>query len=159
MSLDGSVAIVTGGTRGVGRGVGRELARQGARGFITGRSAPDHEHLDERITGIRCDHRVDTQVEAAFNLILRETSDRHPGEQRVGWLRAYGRGWQFHVAEAILGPAPLALGRNVQCRRSRDILLPLLAKTEADRKKLLLRDGFASLVFDARQYSAEVAQQ
>jgi len=70
MSLDSSVAIVTGGTR----GVGRELARQGARVFITGRSAPDHERLDERITGIRCDHRVDTQVEAAFNLILRETS-------------------------------------------------------------------------------------
>src|SRR5262250_424540 len=74
MSLDGSVAIVTGGTRGVGRGVGRELARQGARVFITGRSAPDHERLDERITGIRCDHRVDTQVEAAFRLILRETN-------------------------------------------------------------------------------------
>jgi dehydrogenase/reductase SDR family member 1 len=72
MNLDSSVAIVTGGTRGVGRGVGRELARQGARVFITGRSAPDHEHLEERITGIRCDHRVDVQVEAAFNRILRE---------------------------------------------------------------------------------------
>lgn len=72
MSLDGSVAIVTGGTRGVGRGVGCELARQGARVFITGRSAPDQEHLDERITGIRCDHSVDTQVEAAFRRILSE---------------------------------------------------------------------------------------
>ena len=74
MSLEGSVAIVTGGTKGVGRGVARELARQGARVFITGRSAPDHERLDERITGIRCDHRVDTQVQAAFNSILREAS-------------------------------------------------------------------------------------
>ena len=74
MSLDGRVAIVTGGTRGVGGGIGRELARQGADVFITGRSAPDHQHLDARIIGIRCDHRVDTQVEAAFNLILRETS-------------------------------------------------------------------------------------
>lgn len=74
MSLDGSVAIVTGGTRGVGGGVGRELARQGARVSITGRSAADQERVDERITGIRCDHRVDTQVQAAFNLILRETS-------------------------------------------------------------------------------------
>jgi NAD(P)-dependent dehydrogenase (short-subunit alcohol dehydrogenase family) len=27
------------------------------------------------ITGIRCDHRIDAQVEAAFNLILYETSD------------------------------------------------------------------------------------
>lgn len=74
MSLEGSFAIVTGGTKGVGRGVARELARQGARVFITGRSAPDHEHLEERITGIRCDHRVDTQVQAAFNSILREAS-------------------------------------------------------------------------------------
>ena len=33
-----------------------------------------------------------------------------------------------------------------------------LAKTEADRRKLLLRDGFASLVYDAQQYSA-IAQR
>src|SRR5215471_6075257 len=75
MNLDSSVAIVTGGTRGVGRGVAREFARRGARVFITGRSAPDHENVEQQITGIRCDHRIDTQVEAAFNLILRETSD------------------------------------------------------------------------------------
>jgi hypothetical protein len=37
----------------------------------------------------------------------------------------------------------------------RDILLPLLAKTEADRRKLLLCDGFASLVYDAQQYTQE----
>jgi len=35
----------------------------------------------------------------------------------------------------------------------RDTLLPLLAKTEADRRKLLLRDGFASLIYDAKQHS------
>jgi hypothetical protein len=28
----------------------------------------------------------------------------------------------------------------------RDVLLPLIAKTENDRKRLILRDGFASLV-------------
>lgn len=72
MSLDGRVAIVTGGTKGVGRGIATELARHGARVFITGRSAPDYELLDERITGIRCDHRFDEQVDAAFNRIVRE---------------------------------------------------------------------------------------
>jgi dehydrogenase/reductase SDR family protein 1 len=72
MSLAGKVAVVTGATKGVGRGIGRELARHGARVFGTGRSAPDHERLDEQITGIRCDHRLDAQVEAAFNLIVRE---------------------------------------------------------------------------------------
>jgi dehydrogenase/reductase SDR family member 1 len=72
MSLDGKVAVVTGATKGIGRGVGRELAQQGARVFITGRSAPDHERLDERITAVRCDHRVDAQVDAAFERIVGE---------------------------------------------------------------------------------------
>src|SRR5260370_30559590 len=72
MSLEGRVAVVTGATKGVGRGIGRELAQHGARVFVTGRSAPDHERLDKQVTGVPCDHRVDTQVEAAFNLIVRE---------------------------------------------------------------------------------------
>lgn len=71
-NLLGRVAVVTGGTKGVGRGVGRELAQHGARVFVTGRSVPEHERLAEPITGIRCDHRVDAQVEAAFNLIIRQ---------------------------------------------------------------------------------------
>ena len=74
MNLEGKVALVTGATKGVGRGVGRELARNGARVFITGRSAPCHERLDEQITAVRCDHRIDTQVEAAFSLIVREAN-------------------------------------------------------------------------------------
>ena len=41
----------------------------------------------------------------------------------------------------------------------RDVLLPLLAKTEAERKKLLLRDGFASLVYDAARYGEEAIEQ
>lgn len=74
MNLDGRVAVVTGATKGVGRGIGLGLARDGARVFVTGRSAPDLERSDERITGIRCDHRLDIQVEAAFNLIVREAN-------------------------------------------------------------------------------------
>ena len=72
MSLEGKVAVVTGATRGVGRGVGRELARSGAQVFVTGRSAPDYERLDERTMGIRCDHRQADEVEAAFARISRE---------------------------------------------------------------------------------------
>ena len=37
----------------------------------------------------------------------------------------------------------------------RDVLLPFLAKTEADRKRLLLRDGFESLVITANKYRDE----
>src|SRR5262249_762683 len=72
MDINRRIAVVTGATRGVGRGIARELARQGARVFITGRSV-GHEALEERITGIRCDHRDDAQVEAAFDQIARET--------------------------------------------------------------------------------------
>jgi NAD(P)-dependent dehydrogenase (short-subunit alcohol dehydrogenase family) len=73
MNLDGKVAVVTGATKGVGRGIGRELAQHGARVFVTGRSAQDHECLDEQTTGIRCDHRVDAHVATAFEHILKES--------------------------------------------------------------------------------------
>jgi len=73
MSLHGKVAVVTGATKGVGRGVARELAQNGARVFATGRSAVQSERLYDRITGIRCDHRVDDEVEEAFKYILQET--------------------------------------------------------------------------------------
>jgi len=67
--LDGTVAVVTGATRGVGRGVASELARAGARVFVTGRSA-ETQPLDSGITGIRCDHRNDGETIAAFERIL-----------------------------------------------------------------------------------------
>jgi dehydrogenase/reductase SDR family protein 1 len=72
-TLEGSVAVVTGGTFGVGRGIASALADYGARVFVTGRSAPDDAPIDERITGIRCDHRLDAEVTAAFGRVARET--------------------------------------------------------------------------------------
>jgi len=72
MALDGKVGVVTGATRGVGRGVATELARQGARVFITGRSALAYESVDDQTTLIRCDHRQDDEVDAAFERIDRE---------------------------------------------------------------------------------------
>ncbi len=70
------------------------------------------------------------------------------------------RGWSLEkppsVAEILdLARALKVLGFGQVTPGMRDILLPLLAKTEADRKKLLLRDGFASLIYDAQQYTAE----
>ena len=70
------------------------------------------------------------------------------------------RGWSLEkppsVSEILdLAEALKILGHEQVTSDMRDILLPLLAKTEADRRKLLLRDGFASLVYDAQQYTAE----
>src|SRR5262245_10082844 len=70
MSLADRTAVVTGATKGVGRGVALELARHGARVFVTGRSSPADMPAHERITAIRCDHRVDAEVDAAFASIL-----------------------------------------------------------------------------------------
>jgi NAD(P)-dependent dehydrogenase (short-subunit alcohol dehydrogenase family) len=72
MRLDERTAVVTGATRGVGRGVGRELAAHGARVFITGRSTPEPDAGDARTIYVRCDHRDDKDVEAAFAQILHD---------------------------------------------------------------------------------------
>ncbi|HEV8394043.1 MAG TPA: SDR family NAD(P)-dependent oxidoreductase [Vicinamibacterales bacterium] len=67
------VAVVTGGTKGVGRGVALALAEWGARVFVTGRSADEGAPRSGSITAIRCDHRDDAQVDAAFVRVLNDT--------------------------------------------------------------------------------------
>jgi dehydrogenase/reductase SDR family member 1 len=71
-TLEGTVAVVTGGTLGVGRGIALALARGGARVFVTGRSVHDEAVLDEHIIGLRCDHRVDAEVTAAFGRVVQD---------------------------------------------------------------------------------------
>jgi hypothetical protein len=58
------------------------------------------------------------------------------------------------VSEILdLANALQLLGVNRVTAEMRDTLLPLLAKTEPDRRKLMLRDGFASLIYDAQHYT------
>ncbi len=72
------------------------------------------------------------------------------------------RGWSLEKAPSISEMLDLAralqdLGIDEVTPEMRDRLLPLLAKTEADRRKLLLRDGFASLIYDAKQHGASAS--
>jgi dehydrogenase/reductase SDR family protein 1 len=71
--LDGKVAMVTGGTFGVGRGIATALAGSGGRVFLTGRSVNASEAPTDGITRIRCDHRIDADVAAAFERVAQET--------------------------------------------------------------------------------------
>jgi len=70
--LQGKVAVVTGGSRGVGKGIASELSRQGATVFVTGRSEAELRRIDGAV-GIVCDHRDDAQVAAAFERVARES--------------------------------------------------------------------------------------
>ena len=71
-TLEGRIAVVTGATAGVGRGIASELAHAGAQVFVTGRSVQDGKRDEPRITQIRCDHRNDEQVAAAFARVAQE---------------------------------------------------------------------------------------
>jgi len=71
-TLAGKIAVVTGGTTGVGHGVASELAHCGARVFVTGRSIQDGDGDGSQVTGIRCDHREDDQVAAAFERVAQD---------------------------------------------------------------------------------------
>jgi hypothetical protein len=75
------------------------------------------------------------------------------------------RGWSLGKTSprfrrfSISRKALKLLGSEKVTPEIRDILLWLLAKTDADRRKLLLQDGFPSLIFDAQKYSAEALRR
>ena len=71
------------------------------------------------------------------------------------------RGWNMEkppsIAEILdLAQALEILGVDEISHAQRDLLLPLLAKTEADRKRLRLRAGFEGLVTDSKRYRDEL---
>lgn len=61
------------------------------------------------------------------------------------------------IAEMLdLAQALEILGSEEISHEQRDLLLPLLAKTDADRKRLMLRAGFEGLVADSKRYRDEL---
>jgi hypothetical protein len=61
------------------------------------------------------------------------------------------------IAEMLdLAQALEILGSEEISHEQRDLLLPLLAKTDGDRKRLMLRAGFEGLVADSKRYRDEL---
>ena len=88
-SLTGTVAVVTGASRGLGKGIALGLGEAGATVYVTGRStssskgelsgtidetADDVTRLGGQGIAVRCDHRVDSEVEAVFARVREEQS-------------------------------------------------------------------------------------
>jgi MoxR-like ATPase len=88
------------------------------------------------------------------------TGGEIPHGQIAGLARAL-RGWSLEKPPSIAEMLDVAKALHIfsieQIRpEHRELLLPLLAKTEADRQRLLLRDGFATLIADSLQYQSEL---
>ena len=118
--------------------------------------------LRRRSFYLRVEHPT-AEREAQIVALRTPDSSREFHAGMAGLAKAL-RGWSMEkppsVSEILdLAQALKVLGTEQITAEMRDILLPLLAKTEADRRKLLLRDGFASLIFDAQQYSAEALRR
>ena len=118
--------------------------------------------LRRRSFYLRIEHP--TAEREAEIVALRTPDSTHEFHAGLAGLAKALRGWSMEkppsVSEILdLAQALKVLGTEQITPEMRDLLLPLLAKTEADRRKLLLRDGFASLIFDARQYSAEALRR
>jgi len=118
--------------------------------------------LRRRSFYLRIDHPT-PQREASI-LKLRTPNQSAEFHRGMAGLAKALRGWSLEKPPSIsemldLAQALEVLGEEQITPEMRDVLLPLLAKTEADRRKLLLRDGFASLVYDAATYSEEAIEQ
>jgi 3-oxoacyl-[acyl-carrier protein] reductase len=77
--LEGKVALITGGSKGIGFAVAEALLSQGARVMITGRNAADlaraQAHLGPRALSVSADARLPEEVERA----VQATVDGHGG--------------------------------------------------------------------------------
>jgi len=94
-------------------------------------------------------------------LAIRSSSESLRLRGQLAGLAHALRGWNMEKPPSIAEMLDLAqaleiLGVEEISHEQRDLLLPLLAKTEADRKRLMLRAGFEGLVADSKRYRDEL---
>ena len=97
-------------------------------------------------------------VEREVEILTTRSANQEAGllGQMAGLAHAL-RGWNMEKPPSIAEMLDLAraleiLGVQEIRPDQRDVLLPLLAKTEADRGRLLLREGFEGLIVDSKMY-------
>jgi MoxR-like ATPase len=94
-------------------------------------------------------------------LALRGKGLNEPLQAQIVGLAHALRGWVMEKPTSIAEMLDLAraleiLGVEEIKPDQRDILLPFLAKTEADRRKLTLKGGFDGLIIDSKRYRDQV---
>ncbi len=101
-------------------------------------------------------------VEREVEIFTAKAANQEPGllGQMAGLAHAL-RGWNMEkppsIAEMLdLGEALRILDVKEILPEQRDLLLPLLAKTEGDRGRLLLREGFEGLIADSKVYQEKL---
>ena len=95
-------------------------------------------------------------------LAIRSTSQDPALRGQLAGLANALRGWRMEKPPSIAEMLDLARALEILDVREilpeqRDVLLPLLAKTENDRKRLLMRLGFEGLVQDSKRYRDDLA--
>jgi MoxR-like ATPase len=101
-------------------------------------------------------------VEREVEIFTAKAANQEPGllGQMAGLAHAL-RGWNMEKPPSIAEMLDLAealgiLGVKEILPEQRDLLLPLLAKTEGDRGRLLLREGFEGLIADSKVYQEKL---
>jgi len=97
---------------------------------------------------------VEREVEI---LAARSAAQQMPLLGQMAGLAHALRGWNMEKPPSIAEMLDLAHALDILevkeiVPEQRDVLLPLLAKTEGDRGRLLLREGFEGLVMDSKIY-------
>jgi MoxR-like ATPase len=112
--------------------------------------------LRRRSLYIRLEHPT-VEREKEILTVRSTTKDPRLRGQLAGLAHAL-RAWSMEKPPSIAELLDLARALEIMSVSEirpdmRDVLLPFLGKTDADRKRLLLRDGFESLVITANEYS------
>lgn len=133
--MSNKVALVTGGSRGVGKGIARALCTAGWTVYITGRSADTLEAsaADISSTGqaiaVVCDHSVDADIEAVFARISADAGRldllvNNAWSNPKGFIGFNGKYWERPVSDwdALIGVGLRA--HYVACVEAAKIMVP-----------------------------------